>query len=267
MELGLSGRRALVTGGSKGLGKAIAAELLGEGTSVVICARHADELEATAAELKERAAGSGAGSATLLAVPCDVTDPDQVTALMEAATAAMGGLDILVNNAGGARPGRFATLTDADWHEDIEVKLFSQIRCTRAALPQLRRSASARVININAVYARYPDPAFLASSVNRASCLSLSKALSMELGAEGILVNSVNIGFVTTPQWENIHRRRAPEMAADEFFGQLAKDEVPLGRFGRPDEVSGLVAFLASDRASYIAGASIDVGGGMGKYL
>ena len=263
MELGLAGRRAIVTGGSQGLGRAIAAELLGEGAAVVICARHSDELAATAAELKERAAGSG----TLLAMPCDVTDPGQVTALVDAATSAMGGLDILVNNAGGARPGKFATLTDDDWREDIEVKLFAQIRCIRAALPCLRRSAAPRVININAVYARYPDPAFLASSVNRASCLSLSKALSIELGAEGILVNSVNIGFVTTPQWENIHRRRAPEMAADEFFGQLAKDEVPLGRFGRPDEVSGLVAFLASDRASYIAGASIDVGGGMGKYL
>jgi 3-oxoacyl-[acyl-carrier protein] reductase len=264
VELGLTGRRAIVTGGSKGLGKAIAAELLAEGAAVAICSRHVDELEETAAELL---AATGPERPQLLALRCDVTDPAQVTDFIAAATAALGGLDILVNNAGGARPGRFAALTDKDWHEDIEVKLFSQIRCIRAALPHLRASAAPRVININALYARYPDPAFLASSVNRASCLSLSKALSIELGAEGILVNSVNIGFVETPQWQNIHHRRAPEMPADEFFGQLAKAEVPLGRFGRSDEVAGLVAFLASDRASYIAGASIDVGGGMGKSL
>jgi 3-oxoacyl-[acyl-carrier protein] reductase len=274
MDLGLAGRRAIVTGGSKGIGQAIAGELLAEGAAVTICSRHADELETAAAGLMKDAAATelvnraSAGTAgTVLAMPCDVTDPGQVTGFIDAATAAMGGLDILVNNAGAARPGRFATLTDDDWQTDIETKLLSQIRCTRAALPHLRQSSAPRVININAVYGRYPDPAFFATSVNRASCLGLAKALSMELGREAILVNSVNIGFVTTPQWENIHRRRAPEIPAEEFFGQLAADEVPLGRFGRPDEVAGLIAFLASDRATYITGASIDVAGGMGKYL
>jgi 3-oxoacyl-[acyl-carrier protein] reductase len=263
MDLGLAGRRAIVTGGSKGLGQAIAAELLAEGAQVVICSRHEAELEAAATELRK-------DGGTVVALRCDVTDPDQVTEFMAAAASALGGgggIDVLVNNAGGARPGRFESLTDTDWQDDFEVKVLSQIRCTRAALPWLRQSTAPRVININAVYARYPDPAFLASSVNRASCLSLAKALSIELGHEGILVNSVNIGFVTTPQWENIHRRRAPDTPAEEFYAGLAAQEVPLGRFGRPDEVAGIVAFLAGDRASYITGASIDVAGGMGKYL
>jgi NAD(P)-dependent dehydrogenase (short-subunit alcohol dehydrogenase family) len=260
MDLGLAGRRAVVTGGSKGIGLAVAEELAAEGAAVAICARNAEEVEAAAATLR----GSGA---TVFARAADVTDPAQVEAFLTGAAEALGGIDVLVNNAGAAHPGTFATLTDADWQGDLDVKLFSQIRCTRAALPWLRQSRAPRVVNINAVYAKYPDHRFFATTVNRAACLNLSKALAIELGPEGVLVNSVNIGFVVTPQWENIRQKRAPELEPEEFFRQMAAEEVPLQRFGDVREVSGVVAFLAGDRAGYVTGASIDVAGGMGRYV
>jgi 3-oxoacyl-[acyl-carrier protein] reductase len=239
---------------------AVAEELVAEGVRVAICARHPDELDAAAEKLR-------ASGGTVYAQVTDVTDAAQITDLVARSVETLGGLDILVNNAGSAHPGNFETLTDEDWRADLDVKLFSQIRCARAALEHLRRSRAARVININSVYARYPDPTFFATTVNRAACLNFTKALARELGPEGILVNSVNIGFVVTPQWQNIKARRAPDASDDEFFAGLAREEVPLGRFGAVGEVSGLVAFLSSDRASYITGASIDVAGGMGKYV
>jgi 3-oxoacyl-[acyl-carrier protein] reductase len=262
MDVGLTGRRALVTGGSKGIGFAVAAELLAEGASVAICSRTGDELKEAADELRSRYP-----EATVVDLVADVTDAEQVQTLVSESAERLVGLDILVNNAGGAHPGNFETLTDDDWRGDLDVKLFSQIRCFRAALPHLRHSRSPRVININAVYGKYPDPAFFATTVIRAACLNLNKVLAQEFGADGILINSVNIGFVDTPQWENIRRRRAAESTKEEFFARLAEQEVPLGRFGSTDEVSGLVAFLAGSRASYITGAVIDVAGGMGKYV
>jgi 3-oxoacyl-[acyl-carrier protein] reductase len=262
MELGLRGKRAVVTGGTKGIGRAVVAELLAEGAAVAFCARNSAEVIASQEELSAEA-----GQATIIGSVADVTDPEAVRRFVDAAAEELGGIDILVNNAGGAHPGNFESLSDEDWRADLDVKLFSQIRCIRAALPHLRESNAARVINVNAIYARYPDPAFFATTVNRAACLSLTKALALQYGPENILVNSVNIGFVATPQWDNIRQRRAPESGQDEFFATLADAEVPLGRFGTVEEVSGLIAFLAGQRGSYITGASIDVAGGMGKYV
>ena len=256
MKLGLEGRRGLVTGGSKGLGAAIAKELVAEGARVAICARNEDEV---------LAAGEALGAAHAQAA--DVTDPEQVRDFVARSAEELGGIDFLVNNAGGAHPGTFATLTDENWAADYDVKVFSLIRCCREVLPHMRSAGGGRIVNIGAVYSRYPDPTFFATSVNRAAGNSFTKALALEVAKDNILVNGVNIGFVITPQWENIHRRRAPDVPREEFFDTFARQEVPLGRFGMPDEVSGLVAFLLGDRASYITGASIDVAGGMGRYV
>ncbi|MEZ5086528.1 MAG: SDR family oxidoreductase [Tessaracoccus sp.] len=256
MDLGLKGRKAIVTGGTKGLGRAIAEELLREGAEVRICARNADEVAAAVAELGAHAGGRAV----------DVREADQLADFVEWAAGDLGGLDILVNNAGGAHPGTFDALADESLVADFSVKVLSWFRAVKAAVPFLKQSNAARVINIGSVYSRMPDYRFFSTTVNRAAGQNLTKALAQELAGDGILVNAVNIGCVKTPQWANIHAKRAPEKTADEFFTDMAADEIPLGRFGEPDEVAGAVAFLASDRASYITGAAIDVAGGMGRY-
>jgi 3-oxoacyl-[acyl-carrier protein] reductase len=261
MDLGLAGKTAIVTGGSKGLGQAIALELAREGADLAICSRNDTEIKEAA-----EAIGSETGRQVFAEV-CDVTDAEQIESFVDVAARELGGLDVLVNNAGRATPGTFATITDEQMAGDYDVKVFSIIRCTRAAVPHMRERGGGRVVNINAVYAKYPDPGFFATSVNRAAGQSLTKILAMELAPDGILVNGVNIGLVITPQWKHIHSKRAPELSEDEFFRRWAEREVPLGRFGRPDEVAGVVAFLAGERAGYITGASIDVAGGMGKYV
>lgn len=259
MDLGLREQVALVTGGSKGLGYAIAEELLREGAVVAICARHTEELAAAVRGLEP--------SRSVHAVPADVTLEEDACRLIESVRARYGRLDILVNNAGGAVPGSFAQLTDGDWQRDFEVKVLATIRLCRLALADMRPRGYGRIVNIGATMGRAADPRFFASCTLRAACLSLSKNLAVEAAPAGVTVNSVNIGFVETPQWHTIHERQAPEEPYDRFLARVGREQVPLGRLGRPDEVAGIVAFLASRRAGYITGASIDVSGGQGPYV
>ncbi|MGH7947991.1 MAG: SDR family oxidoreductase [Candidatus Binataceae bacterium] len=260
MELGLADRVAIVTGASKGIGKAIALELAREGCHVAICARGVEELERVRDLILER-------GVQCAAVKADTTVTDDIARFVGEVERRFGRLDILVNNAGGAMPGAFGAVTDEGLMHDYQVKVLSQIRFVRATQHLLEKSAAPRVININAIPGRVVSTALFATTIHRAACFAVSKTLAVELGPKKILVNSVNIGSVLTPQWENIRNRIAPALSMEEFAKQNAARGIPIGRFGMPEEVSGLVAFLASDRASFITGASIDVGGGFGAHV
>ncbi len=259
MELGLAGRVALVTGATKGIGRAVALELAREGCDLAVCARGSENLGGLRREVE-------ASGRRCLARPADITEPAAIDALMAEIERTYGRLDILVNNAGGALPGTFASLRDQDMLADYQLKVLGQVRCTRAALRMLEKSPAPRIININAIAGRFVMPGLFATTTHRAACFALSKALAQELAPKGILVNSVNIGSVVSAQWENLRDRFAPGKPMDEFIAERGKT-VPLKRMGTPEEVSGLVAFLASDRASYISGASIDVGGAAGAHI
>lgn len=261
MDLELVGKVALVTGGSRGIGQAVAQRLAAEGARVAICARDAAALALVTADI--RAAGGD-----VFHTQADVTAPDQARAFVDTAAAHFGGLDILVNNAGRAQPGRFADLTDELWKADLEIKLFAAIRCIRATLPHLRKREGGSILMMNAVLGREPDSDLTATSVDRAACINLCKCLARELAPENIRVNSINIGYVITGQAEKWRKEQAPQMPFEEFTLHFARQRgIPLGRMGRAEEVADLAAFLVSPRASYITGTSVEVDGGLSRSI
>ena len=252
MDLQLNGRVALVTGGSQGIGKAVAAMLAQEGASVVIAARGAELLDKVATEI--RAAGG-----KVHAVAADVSQAADCERLVAETIKTFGRLDILVNNAGTSATGEFESVTDEAWQADFNLKLFAAIRLARLAVPGMRQHGWGRIINMTNIGAKQPRAKSMPTTVTRAAGLAFTKAMSKEFAASNILVNTVCIGLIKAGQ----HERKAARagVPVEQMYDAMGKD-IPLGRVGRAEEVASVVAFLASEAASYVTGSSVNLDGG-----
>ena len=257
MDLGLDGRAALVGGASKGIGKAIARELLSEGARVMICSRSEENLAAAAEEIQ-----SETGKEVEYTV-CDMASHDDIKRTVAAAAEKLGRLDIVVNNAGGPPTGTFQDLDERYWQHAIDQNLLSAVRTIREALPHLMRSGSGRIINVTSVSVKQPIDGLILSNATRLAVVGLAKTLSRELASEGITVNNVCPGNIATERLVALIEERAARQGqtlADAV--SLEEGRVPMGFLGEASDVAALVAFLASDRARYITGTTIQVDGG-----
>ena len=263
MDLGLTDRVAIVTGGSDGIGKATAISLAREGARVAICARGVEKLEAAAKEIRESTGGD------VLPVPCDVTDEGQVAAMVARVVEQWGGVDILVNNAGTSAAQRFEDVSDETWDIDLGIKVHGAIYCARAVLPHMKAAGGGRVINVTTPGGKAPGGSSLPTSLSRAAGLALTKALSRDYAADNILVNTVCIGLIKSGQHERryeLAQERDPSMQLDDWYARMG-ERVPLGRVGEAHEAGDVICFLASQRASYLTGTAVNIDGGTSPVL
>ena len=259
MDMGLKDKVAIITGGSEGIGKAAATGMAREGASVVICARRPDVLEQAAAEVSRDTGGQ------VTAIAADVRKPDDLKNLFDKTISLHGQLDILVNNAGTAAGGSFSDATDEYWQNDLDIKLFGAIRCSRLALPHLKVSRGGRIVNITTVGGKAPEGGAVPTSVSRAAGIALTKAMSKEYAADNILVNTVCIGSIKsgqTQRWLEWMHEDNPKLTIDQIYDDIGAS-VPLGRIGEAEEAGDVIAFLASDRASYLTGIAVNIDGGV----
>lgn len=258
MDLGLHGKVALVTAGSKGLGKAIALELAREGAQIAIASRSDGELQRAAAEIL------AATGQEVFHVAADLTQAADIERLTGAVLARFGRVDVLVNNTGGPPPGYFADFDDGQWQSAVDLLLLSSVRLIRAVLPGMRERRWGRIINSTSVAVKQPIGPLLLSNAVRTAVIGLAKSLSNEVAADGVTVNNLLPGSIYTDrviQNNDIAARRTGQ--AVEEVRKRAEAEIPMGRYGRVEEYAAAAAFLASERASYITGVNLLVDGGV----
>ena len=262
MDLGLRNRSVVVTGGSSGIGLATVRAFLAEGAQVAFCARGAERLEAAAAELRAEF-----GDNRVLARAFSVLDAAAVGTFAEEVQARFGGCDALVTNAGQGRVSTYASTTDAEWREELDLKFFSQLHPIRAFEPLLRQSGSGAIAAVNSLLASQPEPHMVCTSAARAGVQNLLKSLATEL-APDIRVNSILLGLVDSNQWQKRFQARQDQtQSRDAWYADLArKKNIPLGRLGRAEEAARALVFLASPAASYITGARLEISGGVSRF-
>ena len=253
LELGLNGKIAIITGGSDGLGRAAAEKLAAEGAKVAVCARRKEHLDTAADEIRKATKGQ------VLAYQADVSRGADCEGLVDAVVAQWGGVDILLNNAGTSAAAGFEKVDDESWQADWDLKVMGAVRMSRLVIPHMRKRGGGRIVNITTVGGKAPAPRSLPTSVTRAAGLNLTKSLANEYAAENIRVNTICIGLVRSAQ---IARRAKGDL--ETHYAELAKLRVPLGRVAHASEFADLFAFLVSERATYITGASINFDGGSG---
>jgi NAD(P)-dependent dehydrogenase (short-subunit alcohol dehydrogenase family) len=259
MDLHLGGKVILITGGTDGLGAALAGRLVEEGAQVAVCGRDPGRLAAT--EQRLRQAGG-----EVVAVQADVTDPPAMDRFVAAAAGRWGRVDGLVNNAGKSATGRVDEVSDDEWAQDLSLKVLAAARCTRLAVPHLAAAGGGAIVNVLNIGSKAPGAGSLPTAASRAAGLALTKAASKDLGGQGIRVNAILIGLVESGQWRR--RAEAAGQSEDEFYRKLAqRGDIPLGRVGRAEEFADLAAYLLSDRASYVTGSAINLDGGSSPVL
>jgi NAD(P)-dependent dehydrogenase (short-subunit alcohol dehydrogenase family) len=254
MDLALAGKVVLITGGTDGLGLALAERLVDEGAAVGVCGRDEERLVAARQALTAR-------GGDVLAVQADVSEVAPIEQFVHDAAARWGRIDAIVHNAGRSAAGPLEANDDEVWARDLELKLMGAVRLTRLALPHLRASQGSALFTL-AISAKAPSSGSAPSSVSRAAGMALMKALSKELGPSGIRVNAILIGLIESGQWVRMAEAAGTELAV--LYDRMAADAaIPLGRVGRAEEFADLASFLLSARASYLTGTAINLDGGL----